>query len=222
MTIEEITHQRLKAPFLPSELDAIPSSGIKDGKAKPAFYLNTRAVQQRLDAVFGLSGWSVDTDSINLREDTIDVKEYDPERKQKVVVGSKRGLLVATIVKISVKDPINKIVSNVGERGLDEDSGNKVTSSWAQAFKRSASLLGVGAYLYYLNIPPQDYKYGKFTTMGTTPPEKETIAALREVGFKFRCEESGVEITWQEAAKTMHRCGKVLSTEEAKKALGIN
>jgi len=210
----EIIHQRLLAPFPMSEMDARPGATSKDKKtAIPLFYVDPRAITQRLDKVFGLNGYSITTTDVH---QALDIKEsVDWTTKEKE---SKQGLLVSCTCVIDIHTPyMTKKVSNVGEKGLDETGYNKTTSAWAQAYKRTASLLGIGSYLYYLKMDyvPYDQYKKKVDVSGLADSDVE--GALEEAGFNLRCEITGEKVSWKIAAASMQYFGRILCSAEGKK-----
>ena len=243
MTKEKIIEQRLLCPFTADDIDIRAGAGAGTGKNVPLFYITTRAVDKRLRQIFGLGGYSVESVEHTIEQDTVKKKRYIKqgesnrilnsiektfEKEEKTLVSEKEvwtptdydintGLLVATTCKIKVHcGDLNFTMCNVGEKGLDETGFNKVTSSYAQAFKRAASNMGVGAYLYYLkDIPGVSFTNNKCNLKASDEPVKTKIhEGLDEVGFLFECEETGNIITdWTICARSMEKCGRVLSVE---------
>jgi hypothetical protein len=217
----KILHQRLLAPFPMSEMDVRPGATNKDKtQAIPLFYVDPRAITQRLDKVFGLGGYSISHCDI---QQQLDYKEStDWETK---AVKSSQGLLVSCTCTINIHTPeLQKTVTNVGEKGLDETGHNKTTSAWAQAYKRAASLLGVGSYLYYLQLGYFPYDKFKKKVNVAELPDNVMIEALEQAGFNFKCEISGEPVTWKVAAASMQYFGRVLCPTEGKKlreAMGL-
>ena len=118
---------RLKAEFNDSELEWKPQqTGIsKDGKpwAKVLCYVSARAIQDRLDEVFGVTGWK---------------DEYRFEAH-------------GTMCKLSVYDKDNnQWISK--ENGSQETDIESFKGGISSAFKRvAASGFGIGRYLYNLD-----------------------------------------------------------------------
>ena len=245
LTQEKIIEQRLLCPFTADDIDIRAGAGAGSGKNIPLFYVTTRAVDKRLRQVFGLGGYSIKNVTHSIEHETIKKKSYvkagetyKPVLTDKTVVDGpegtvttqqydarpyeiNNGLLAATTCEIHVhmKD-MNFVMTNVGEKGLDETGFNKVTSSYAQAYKRAASSMGVGAYLYYLkDIPGVSFTNNKCNLKASDEPVKTKIQeGLDEVGFLFICEETGVVINdWTICARSMEKCGRVLSVEGYKK-----
>lgn len=239
-----IIEQRLLCPFTPDDIDIRAGAGMS-GKNVPLFYVTTRAVDKRLRQVFGLGGYSIKNLQHTVELDTVKKKRYikagesnrvltsietlyDDQKKVKETTelvtptdfDINTGLLVATICEIHVHNKdMDFTMSNVGEKGLDETGFNKVTSSYAQAYKRAACNMGVGAYLYYLkSIPAVTFTNNKCSLTASDEPVKSKITeGLEEVGFSFTCEESGEKITdWVVCARSMERFGRILSLDSIK------
>lgn len=201
MTELEKIHQRLLAPLPLSEMSVRP--GNRSGeKAKVLFYLNPRSVQRRLDTVFGPSGWSSPSVKIFTNQE------------------SDSNLLISCTVTLAIHtEEIARTVTNTGEKGGKDSQHNKTTSAHAQAFKRAASLLGIGTYLYYLDIGYKPLNGSKFASY-PQPTDEDMESALSASGFKGICEETGEKVPWKIAAHSMERLGRVLSKDKARELLG--
>lgn len=125
---------KLASPFLPEELDVRGIQHTQDGtKAVPFFYLNARAVMDRLEDVFGLT-WSYSTELLSCTPEkvaykaTISVNNYG------------QGLTISR--------------DGIGEADVMwNKDGNRVTndphkSAESDALKRAAVSMGIGRYLY--------------------------------------------------------------------------
>lgn len=207
--LRDLISNRLRAPFLAEELDVRPGNW-ENGGYKPLFYIDARLVIQRLNAVLGFGGYSVRTEHLELGEDTL-------RKKTKDDVQEFSGLFVTASVSITVHNGVmNCSVSDVGEEAPEPiDSGNKATSAHSQALKRAAVSLGVGAYLYGIDAPSASVTRGKFDKIPTLS-DTQVNTALDKAGFKRICEDTGSEISWQEAAYSVKHFGRVLSTEAMK------
>jgi hypothetical protein len=214
MTELERIKQRLLAPFPITELELRCGAGRGVDKHIPLIYVDTRAVSHRLNTVLGLENYSVEISDMNAYHENWMGKKDD---------GSKQGLCTAVVVKLIVNHPeLKTIQTNIGEKSLDAgDSGNKFTTAYAQAYKRAASHLGIGQYLYYMKVTKAfDSKYGKFVNESAvfdaiTNDMWDT--ALDNVGFNFLCEETGEKLSWNIAARSMEKFGRILSPEYVKK-----
>jgi hypothetical protein len=120
--------KKLQAPFDPSHLEwRIGQSGITaQGKpwAKILCYLTARAVQDRLDEVFGVFGWSVS------------YREWQS------------GGPAAQICAITVKSTDGSLVTK--EDGAESTDIESVKGGISSALKRAAVAWGIGRYLYDL------------------------------------------------------------------------
>lgn len=123
---------RLKEPFPADEIEwRIGRSGIKSGGevwATCLAYVTARAIQNRLDEVFGVGGWK---------------NEYRP------------GPAGGVVCRIYFRDDSGEWVwredgsgDMEANRGLSETEASKGTLS--AALKRAGSALGIGRYLYEL------------------------------------------------------------------------
>lgn len=215
---EQIVNQRLLAPFPKTETEVRPGD-TNGGRARPLFYVDPRGYDKRLTQVFGLGGYSISTPLLTMDLEDLERGKWNKELKKRETVRM-TGLLVAVSVEVRIHTPLmTKTASNVGEKGLDASADNKVTSAQAQAFKRACTQLGVGAYLYYLDMGM--VPYDKDRGFGfTVPPDNVMEKALRNAGFKGRCEITGQHpIPWQEAARSMHFLGRVVCDAEFKKLM---
>jgi hypothetical protein len=205
MQENELIHNRLIAPFALHELDIRPGSYVGAGKAIPLVYVDPRRVTYRLNKVLGFGGYSIITKSVSATETSIKKKlKTDP-----VTYEYQPSLLVTTHVEIHVHRPdLTFTVSNVGE-DLSETE-NKATTSYAQAFKRACSMMGIGAYLYELKLDPAPCSMGKFTNE-IKPSDESVEKALKNTGFVSICEETGEPVDWQAAAYSVANYGKILS-----------
>lgn len=118
----------LQEPFAPGDVEwRVGSSGNTGGKpwAKVLAYITNRAIQNRLDEVFGVFGWK---------------NEFHPWK-----VGNKEGILC----RLSVQVPgTSEWVTKVdGAEGTDVE---EIKGGLSDAMKRAAVQLGIGRYLYDL------------------------------------------------------------------------
>lgn len=113
--------KQLALPFAPEHVTWKPGSTTKDGnKCMALAYADLRAYQDRLDEICGLD-WCV---------------EYQPWGDGRIIA----RLMIQGITRAST-----------GEMTAQEESaGNGGTVAEAQAFKRAASMFGLGRYLYDL------------------------------------------------------------------------
>lgn len=220
--------QRLKAPFPPHDMELRPGRmNYKNFTAKPLVYIDPRSVAKRLDLVFGSGCWGVSDIGVTAALDEKYEAVKDPLSGDKTVRDNK-GLFVGSTCTITVnKGKYQTSVSNVGDKSLKDPLDNKLTGSQAQAFKRAATLIGVGAYLYDLKLDDLPTKQINGVRMFPPMPAVELIElfennnliqkSLRANGFLGICEVTGEEIPWTMAAVTMDRFGMILCEAEARK-----
>src|SRR5437868_3087055 len=126
--------QQLAAPFAPGAIKFRPGA-TSGNRALALPYVDSRAVQDRLDDVLGVAGWQ---DSYDLLPD---------------------GSVVCTLrVKIG-EDWIVK--QDVGSPSEQPDAGDRMKSAFSDALKRAAVKFGVGRYLYRLAPLWVDYDTAK-------------------------------------------------------------
>ena len=113
--------QRLQAPFPISDIEfRVGSTNADKTRGMALAYLTSRAVQARLDEVFGIGGWKT---------------EFREWRA--------KGVICTISVKID-GEWISK------EDGAEETDIEAIKGSLSDSFKRSAVHLGIGRYLYTL------------------------------------------------------------------------
>lgn len=223
-----VIEQRLKAPFTPGEMELRPGRmNYKTMAAKPLVYIDPRSVAKRLDQVFGSGCWGVDHISVTaaLDEKYELVKNLEGDGK---MARDTKGLFVGSTCSIVInRGQYQTTVSNVGDKSLKDPADNKLTASQAQAFKRAATLVGIGSYLYDIKL--EDLATKKIGGMSQFPPmsspqiigllEKDNHIqkALKANGFFGLCEVTGEEVPWHIAAAAMDRFGMVLCEAEARK-----
>lgn len=114
--------KQLQAPFPPEAVDFRPQGKpLGNGKGRVVAYVDARAVQDRLDEVFGPAGWSF---------------TWEPLMQSSTAITVVRGTITV--------DGIAK--SDVGDAGDTEPSKSAVSD----ALKRAAVHWGIGRYLYGL------------------------------------------------------------------------
>ncbi len=142
----------LSAPFGADELKWKPQS-VKGNRALALAYLDARAVQDRLDAVFGLEGWQDDY-------------QVQPD-----------GSVVCKLQCLFGDRWVTKM--DVGGMSEQPDGGDRMKSAFSDALKRAAVKFGVGRYLYRLPAQWADYDPQKkqFTRLPELPPFARPKAA---------------------------------------------
>lgn len=136
--------QLLSAPFPAKDIRYKPQA-VSGNRALAVFYLDARAIQDRLDDVLGIEGWQ---------------DEYECLADGSVVCR----------LRVKVGDEwITKM--DVGSQSEQPDGGDRMKSAFSDALKRAAVKFGIGRYLY--RAPPQwcDYDVQKraFTKTPTLP-----------------------------------------------------
>lgn len=131
----------LAAPFEAGEVKFKPQT-VKGNRALAIGYIDSRAVQDRLDEVLGPENWQDDYTVL-------------PD-------GS-------VVCKLSVRvggDWVSKM--DVGSPSEQPDHGDRLKAAFSDALKRAAVKFGVGRYLY--RMAPQWCDYDPVKKQFTTPP----------------------------------------------------
>jgi hypothetical protein len=142
--------KELARPFPANEIKFKPQAVSRDKtKAQASFYVDARAVRERLDAVFPLS-WN---DSYRTVRD--DSKKMAVECTITIVIGGR------TISRSDVGE-------GTGGEGESGSTASREKTAYSDAFKRAAVKFGVGAHLYAM---PKvwaefDAQYKRFTDKG--------------------------------------------------------
>lgn len=134
----------LAAPFAASEIKWKPAT-VSGNRALALAYVDARVIQDRLDAVLGVTGWQDDYTVLP--------------------AGS-------VVCKLSCKigeDWITKM--DVGSLSEQPDDGDKMKTAFSDALKRAAVKFGVGRFLYRLPSQWVDYDPQKrqFVTKPSLP-----------------------------------------------------
>lgn len=122
--------EALKKPFKASEIDWMITALSKDkqqGLAVP--FVSNRAVQNRLDEVFGIGGWQ---------------NEYQPWKEHKKSDGTVES---SQLCGISIYDDEKKQWITRWDGAADTDI-EPIKGGLSAAMKRAASMFGIGRYLY--------------------------------------------------------------------------
>ena len=122
--------ERLAEPFSSQEI-RWKAQVVRGNRALAVAYVDARAVEDRLDAVFGVDGWQ---DAYHL------LPNGNVVCKLRVKIGN---------------DWIEK--SDVGSQSDQPDEGDRTKSAFSDALKRAAVKLGIGRYLYRLPQQWVDY-----------------------------------------------------------------
>ena len=136
--------QRLRDPFLPEDIEWKPGAVTRDRKKGLAMaYITARAVQDRLDEVFGPGNW-----------------------KNEFRAGPEGGV----ICRIYFKNDDGEWVWR--EDGADNTDVEAVKGGLSNALKRAGAALGIGRYLYDLPaqwVPLNDK--GRFAEIPRIPTQ---------------------------------------------------
>jgi acetyl esterase/lipase len=131
---EKTVAQLLSEPFDPKEVKFKPQSA-KGNRALALAYVDSRAIQDRLDSVLGIENW-------------MDEYEILPE-------GS-------VVCKLRLKFPDGWVTkSDVGSPSEQPDAGDRLKAAFSDALKRTAVKFGIGRYLYRLPAVWADYDPAK-------------------------------------------------------------
>jgi len=131
---DEDIKKELQAPFQPQDIEwRIQKSGLKDGKpwAMVVPFITSRAITKRLDDVLGLFGW----------EDVYKAAPPSTNKDGKVINNWLCG--------ITIKNGDKEVTK---WDGSPETKIEQFKGGLSGALKRSGSVLGVGRYLYQLNV----------------------------------------------------------------------
>jgi hypothetical protein len=137
--------EALAAPFPASEVRFKPQTIAKDGKRALAIaYIDVRAVQDRLDAVFGVDGWQ---DRYDLLPDGSAVCRLRCQFGERWIVKS-----------------------DVGSPSEQPDEGDRRKAAFSDALKRAAVKFGIGRYLYrlprqWVDWDAQKRQFGRVPTL---------------------------------------------------------
>ena len=153
--IEKSVAQLLADPFDSNEVKFKPQSA-KGNRALALAYVNSRAIQERLDSVLGIENW-------------MDEYEILPE-------GS-------VVCKLRLKVPDGWVTkSDVGSPSEQPDAGDRLKAAFSDALKRAAVKFGIGRYLYRLPAVWADYDAAKrqFTRTPELPAWARSKSSARE------------------------------------------
>lgn len=156
------------AAFFPADvIQARPGAKTKDGaKALVFFYIDARAVMDRLDDVFGVGGWR---------------DEYQIALDKNVVVcriGAKLGDEWVYREDVGVHAPSSDKKGEDGGRGKsnEDELDMKYKGVFSDAFKRCAVKWGVGRYLY--DIPQSWAPINQWSRFDDNNPPRPPVAFL--------------------------------------------
>ncbi|MBI1914541.1 MAG: hypothetical protein HYS12_07360 [Planctomycetes bacterium] len=133
--------QQLQAPFAPGAIKFKPGV-ITGNRALALPFVDSRAVQDRLDEVLGVAGWQ---------------DSYQPLPDGSVVCTLRVRIGGEWIAKVDVGSPAEQ-----------PDAGDRCKAAFSDALKRAAVKYGVGRYLY--RLPPLWADYDPAKKRFVQPP----------------------------------------------------
>jgi hypothetical protein len=142
----EFVAAALAEPFDPRELKVRPAATDRKqeaGNALAVVYIDARVVQERLDAVLGVTGWQ---------------DEYQPLPDGTVLCRLRCKIGGEWVTK-----------ADVGGQSKQPDGGNRVKAAFSDALKRAAVKFGVGRYIYRLGGQWLPWDGKKFTATPRLP-----------------------------------------------------
>jgi hypothetical protein len=141
----------LAEPFEPSEVKFKPAV-VSGNRAMALAYVDARVIQDRLDEVLGVEGWSDD---------------YEVLADGSVVCRLRLRLGDEWVVKVDVGGPSEQ-----------QDGGDRMKAAFSDALKRAAVKFGVGRYLY--RLPAQWVDYDPQRRQFARPPQLPAFALPRK------------------------------------------
>jgi hypothetical protein len=148
--VEAIT-RALAEPFEPAEVKFKPAV-VSGNRAMALAYVDARVIQDRLDEVLGVEGWSDD---------------YECLADGSVVCRLRLRLGQEWVTKVDVGGPSEQ-----------PDGGDRIKAAFSDALKRAAVKFGVGRYLY--RLPAQWVDYDPQRRQFARTPALPTFALPRQ------------------------------------------
>jgi hypothetical protein len=145
-TVEALT-RALAEPFEPAEVKFKPAV-VSGNRAMALAYVDARVIQDRLDEVLGVEGWSDD---------------YECLPDGSVVCRLRLRLGQVWVTKVDVGGPSEQ-----------QDGGDRMKAAFSDALKRAAVKFGVGRYLY--RLPAQWVDYDPHKRQFARPPALPAFA----------------------------------------------
>ncbi len=177
---------RLVAPFGVADVKFKPAV-VSNGQALALAYVSARAIQDRLDSVFGPGGWQ---------------DEYDCLPSGSVVCRL-RCLIEGTWVT----------KCDVGSPSEQPDEGDRTKAAFSDALKRAAVKFGIGRYLYRLPTLWAAYDKDKrrFTASPTLPAWAVPATITTEDGAELQrlIKEHGIDWSAVAARYQITRLGEL-------------
>jgi hypothetical protein len=152
LTAKQIT-AALARPFDEKEVKFKPAV-VKNNKAMALAYVDARVVQDRLDDVLGVEGWS-------------DEYEFLPD-----------GSCLCRLRCRIADEWLTKM--DVGSPSEQPDQGDRTKAAVSDALKRAAVKFGVGRYLY--RMPQQWVDYDSMKRQFVRPPQLPSFARPNPLG----------------------------------------
>jgi Rad52/22 family double-strand break repair protein len=152
--VERLT-RALSAPFDPTEVRFKPAV-VSGNRALALAYVDARVIQDRLDDVLGVAGWSDD---------------YQCLPDGSVVCRLRLKLGDTWVTKVDVGGPSEQ-----------PDGGDRLKAAFSDALKRAAVKFGIGRYLYrlpaqWVDYDPQKRQFARTPTLPASAlPAKELPA----------------------------------------------
>jgi len=166
---EKSIAQLLSEPFDPKEVKFKPQS-VKGNRALALAYVDSRAIQDRLDSVLGIEHW---------------MDEYEI-----LPAGS-------VVCRLRLKFPDGWIAkSDVGSPSEQPDAGDRLKAAFSDALKRTAVKFGIGRYLYRLPAVWADYDSIKrqFVHTPALPEWARPMAPAKEAATPVHLPNDGREL----------------------------
>ena len=149
----------LAEPFAPSEVKFKPAV-VSGNRAMALAYVDARVIQDRLDDVLGVEGWSDD---------------YECLADGSVVCRLRLRLGDDWVTKVDVGGPSEQ-----------PDGGDRLKAAFSDALKRAAVKFGVGRYLY--RLPSQWVDYDPHKRQFVRPPALPAFALPKKKADKKEAE----------------------------------
>lgn len=128
--------ERLAEPFDPADVKFKPAM-VKGNRALAMGYVDARLVQDRLDEVVGVEGWS--------------------DRYAVLPGDSVKCELTVNMAPDPAATPNRVTKEDVGSPSEQPDAGDRMKAAFSDALKRAAVKFGIGRYLYRLSSQWVDY-----------------------------------------------------------------
>lgn len=178
--------KELQKPFNYSDIKwRIGKTDKKENKGLVFAYVSNRAIQNRLDEVFGINGWKNEFKEWHTNKPEFDLEHFihvakktNYKTKEEVAESMYREYLTQSqLCGISVWDDDKKEWITKWD-GADETNFESTKGGLSNAMKRTAAQWGLGRYLY--DLPSQwvevEYSYGSYIIKKGCYPKLPTWA----------------------------------------------